>query len=146
MALLTLLAAGCASDSPDAPDADTLDVGCDLPEIESYARYYTVTLSGLDPDETYDLTCDAEWLELSSATVGQDGILEFHVDDNDLSEGRKSAIRVASQSDSGKTGTIEIYQKGLGDYDDNADTDPMADYRIGWGYNCLLYTSPSPRD
>lgn len=137
MALLTLLAAGCASDSPDAPDADTLDVGCDLPEIESYARYYTVTLSGLDPDETYDLTCDAEWLELSSATVGQDGILEFHVDDNDLSEGRKSAIRVASQSDSGKTGTIEIYQKGLGDYDDNADTDPMADYRIGWGYNAF---------
>ncbi len=135
MTLLALFAAGCAADSPDAPGAETLDVGCDLPEIESYGRYYTVTLSGLDPDEAYELTSDAEWLELSSATVGKDGILEFHVADNELPEGRRSAIRIASQSDPGKTGVIEIYQKGPGDYEDNADTDPMADYRIGWGYN-----------
>lgn len=133
--LLTLFAAGCAADSPDAPGAETLEVGCDLPEIESYGRYYTVTLSGLDPDEAYELTSDAEWLELSSATVGKDGILEFHVADNELPEGRRSAIRIASQSDPGKTGVLEIYQKGPGDYEDNADTDPMADYRIGWGYN-----------
>ncbi len=135
MTLLALFASGCAADSPDAPGAETLEVGCDLPEIESYGRYYTVTLSGLDPDEAYELTSDAEWLELSSATVGKDGILEFHVADNELPEGRRSAIRIASQSDPGKTGVIEIYQKGPGDYEDNADTDPMADYRIGWGYN-----------
>lgn len=135
MTLLALFASGCAADSPDAPGAETLEVGCDLPEIESYGRYYTVTLSGLDPDEAYELTSDAEWLELSSATVGKDGILEFHVADNELPEGRRTAIRIASQSDPGKTGVIEIYQKGPGDYEDNADTDPMADYRIGWGYN-----------
>lgn len=142
MALTAIMAAcclaGCSDDDLPGPGGeDTLGLTYDLPVVESCGRYYSFAVTPESgADGTIKITSGCDWLHLVTTTLPADGIVEFRTDDNDDATGRRASI-VFTAPDIDKTATIEIYQRGEGDYDDNADTDVMSDYRVGWGFNAF---------
>lgn len=129
--------AGCSDDDalPGAEGEDMLELTYELPVVESHGRYYSFTVTPGDAGNV-EITSDVDWLHLTSSTLPADGIVEFRTDDNDDVAGRRATL-VFRAPDLRKRAAIEIYQRGEGDYDDNADTDVMSDYRVGWGFNAF---------
>lgn len=135
--IAALCLAGCSDDDTmSGPDVeDKLELTYELPVVESHGRYYSFTVTPVDAGNV-EITSDAEWLHLTSSTLAADGIVEFRTDDNDDVAGRRATL-VFRATDIRKRTVIEIYQRGEGDYDDNASTDVMSDYRVGWGFNAF---------
>ena len=107
--------------------------------IECYERYYSLyTMQSGDIDTTLTLSTTAEWLTLMTGTLPNDGILQIRAEANALVKGRTADIVVTSTTNPSRTALLTIYQRGLGDYNENnADSDPLKDYRVGWGFNAF---------
>jgi hypothetical protein len=138
MAIITL--AACSDDDTSIEPGNELgELGLmyELPTIEKFGRYYAVDLSPVDSlTETIEISSDAEWLEVTTSTLPEDGILEFRTSDNEGVKGRKAYLTLTS-TETHRSQTIEIYQRGEGDYDTNSTGNVIDDFGVGWGYNAF---------
>lgn len=122
---------------PTSPDKELLQLTCNVSELATNARYHTLSIEGITDmkDSLYDLSVDATWIHLDCDTLTKDGIVEIWTEENDGVKGRRAILTVTSHNHPSVNGSIELYQKGLGDNTDNASDDPLSDFRIGWGMN-----------
>ena len=137
--LMVLLAlASCREDNPPLPTV-AWSITMDDNVVECYERYYSLyTIQSGDADTTLVLSTTADWLTLMADTLPDDGILQIHTEANTEVKGRTADILVTSVTNPEHSALLTIYQRGLGDYDDNStDTDPLSDYRVGWGFNAF---------
>lgn len=137
LALLFVLIS-CREEDTPLP-TDTWSITMDNNVIECYERYYSLyTMQSGDIDTTLTLSTTAEWLTLMTGTLPNDGILQIRAEANALAKGRTADIVVTSTTNPSRTALLTIYQRGLGDYNENnADSDPLKDYRVGWGFNAF---------
>ena len=137
LALLFVLSS-CREEDTPLP-TDTWSITMDNNVIECYERYYSLyTMQSGDIDTTLTLSTTAEWLTLMTGTLPNDGILQIRAEANALVKGRTADIVVTSTTNPSRTALLTIYQRGLGDYNENnADSDPLKDYRVGWGFNAF---------
>ncbi|MDE6009299.1 MAG: hypothetical protein K2G90_08845 [Muribaculaceae bacterium] len=131
--LVAALLSGCRSDSP-LEEEQSLCLTCAESVIESFGRYHTLHIEGL-PSDNFIFTLNQDWAAAETNTVGADGIIEFRVETNHSHLGRNLTITFSRPDNPVKRGEIMIYQKGLGEDGDNSDSDPMSDFRLGWGLN-----------
>ena len=137
--LMVLLAlASCREDNPPLPTV-AWSITMDDNVVECYERYYSLyAIQSGDVDTTLVLSTTADWLTLMADTLPGDGILQIHTEANTEVKGRTADIVVTSTTNPEHSALLTIYQRGLGDYDDNStDTDPLSDYRVGWGFNAF---------
>lgn len=107
--------------------------------FDSYARYYNLTVTQVGEKDTELLiSSNAGWLRFTRDTLAHDGILEFYAEANEDYRSRLAEIVITSATHPGRNAVVTIEQRGLGDYDDNAnDPDPLSDFRVGWGFNAF---------
>lgn len=122
---------GC---SDEISEVNGMSIECDLTKIESGARYHTLRLKGL-PSEGVSVHSDSEWIVPESESVGADGIVELWAEANTEYKGRTVTLIFTTHGAHPKEATFKIYQKGVGENDDNAADDPFSDFKIGWGMN-----------
>ena len=132
--LLAVLLSGCSSDSPLDDSRQSLHLICSESTIESLSRYHTFRIEGI-PSDDFIFTFDQDWAHAENNKVGTDGIIEFRVESNTSPHGRNLSLTFSSAANPALSGEIIIYQKGLGENGDNSDSDPLSDFRLGWGLN-----------
>jgi uncharacterized protein with PIN domain len=136
LVILTVLLGGCTKDDPLLPNEEGLQLTCNLKEVEPGARYHTLRVDGVPAETgTYITKVNAAWARLERDTLAEDGIMELWVEENTDVRRRSLQVTVSNVNDPFQSGTIEIFQKGLGESDENTSGDPLSDFRIGWGMN-----------
>lgn len=146
--LFTLLACAallsCHDDSIDEPQPANREwnvawsEGQTAAEIDIFGRYYSLytTMMGT-ADSTLLLSTTADWLTLASPTLPADGIIQVLAKANE-GTGRTADIVVSSAKDPALQVVLTLRQRGLDDDRINADdSDPISDYRVGWGFNAF---------
>lgn len=139
ISVVCLLAfSACQGDDDLVGTVSLFNLDFTIPEVESYGRYYTIAVKNLPTNETgFSLHTDAEWMTLTTDTIPDDGIIEFLTENNSEVAGRTGNIVLTSKAHPELQEGIEIYQKGLGDYDSNEECDPTVDNALGWGFSAF---------
>lgn len=132
--LWALLLSACSADTPAVEDPATIHLTCSESVIEPNGRYHTLMIDGL-PSENCCFSLSEDWAQAENNMVGSDGIIEIRVESNLTPLGRSLEIIFTSAETLAHIGEITLYQKGLGEDGENSDSDPMDDFRIGWGMN-----------
>ncbi len=134
--MLGMLLVSCSVEEPNlSDDLGPLPLSCEVPSIESYGRYYTLNIS--TSESGVKITSSSDWITVCADTVPVDGIVDIYIADNIEVNSRTGLITFESLNTPEKRTHIEITQKGLGDYDDNDDSSPLSDFRVGWGFNAF---------
>lgn len=139
--MLVLLLSSCSNDTPFVPDDANgkLNLTCEVGDIGTYASYHTLHIGGFPTDGNFTLGTDADWLRIESDTLAADGYVDIWVDENEDMQGRTAQLTLSNIDNPQQSGTIELYQMGLGDNGANAaDMNPLSDFRLGWGMNAFL--------
>lgn len=128
---------GCADSDEEAPSDMQLLIDCDVPDAETYCRYYTlcVAIKNLAND-VVTISSDAAWLIPQAEEWPDDGYIDVLVEENEANEGREAEI-IFTETSTGRIGKILFYQKGLNDADTNGSVDPEENRCVGWGYNAF---------
>ena len=102
-----------------------------LPRFASYERV-TVSLGGrTEADSVIAVSCDADWLSLTTTILPADGIVSLATTDNTGQQRRTATLTFAAAD--GRMATLSISQ--LSPSDDDANGDPRSDGYLGYGYD-----------
>ena len=124
-------------DGPETPWAISWADG-EEGQIDIHHRYYSLyTKQSGETDTTLLMTTDATWLQLMADTLPSDGILQVKAEANTGANGRTATIRLTSASHRDRTALLTLRQTGTNDQATNDSTDPMTDFRVGWGFNAF---------
>lgn len=137
---LLLLLTGCGSDEPITPDTGTLRLECNQSELASSARYHTLRISGAPFGDgvAYTVATDAGWLRLEGDSLPHDGVVELWAEANPNTSRRTATLTVARADNPAVSGMLQLVQRGDGEDGDNGLlSDPLSDFRLGWGLNAF---------
>lgn len=140
LVFLLLLLAGCGSDEPITPDVGTLRLECSQSELSSSARYHTLHISGAPFGDgvAYTVASDVGWLKLESDSLPHDGIVDLWAETNPNTARRTATLTVTRVDAPEVSGTLKLVQHGDGEDGDNGLlSDPLSDFRLGWGMNAF---------
>lgn len=135
--LLAVMAAfiSCSDDDFGTPEtglSGLLTLSESEVTLPAKGRYYTISIeTNNNSISNMTVMAGANWIELESDTVYQDGSIEFYVGDNDSIMSRTATITITAPS--GETTKCTITQKGLGDDESNSTDDTY--FYVGYGYN-----------
>lgn len=120
------------SSVPEGVDVKMLDAWSSVVPIEVKSNGEWVT----------ELTND-DWFYLSQENGKGNAIIRLYVLDNRTEQRKNGTIKIVTKD--GTSSTIEIQQKSIADYDDNAVLDTRGDirYAVGYGFNALKGEYPS---
>jgi hypothetical protein len=128
---------GCSDSDEVAPSDTQLLIDCEVPDAETYSRYYTLSIDIRNlEDSTVTISSDAAWLIPQVEVWPNDGYVDVLVEENDADEGREAEI-ILTETRTGRVGRISFYQKGLNDLDANGGGNSEGNVSIGYGYNAF---------
>ena len=138
----TLITA-CSDDDTPADEAWSIELIGDNTDgleavIDMFGRYYSInTAQNGNNDLSLALRSEAAWLTLMTDTLPADGILQLRAEANTEARERSASIYVESSDHPNRRAVITIRQRSEASYGDNADADPLSDYRVGWGFSAF---------
>jgi len=130
-----LVLTGCHDDvEPTPPPTELTATAVGDALLSRFASYESVAVSldgCTEADSIIAVSCDADWLSLSTSVLPADGLVSLATTDN-LSQQRRTATLTFAAAN-GRTATLDISQLSLSDDEENGD--PRSDGYLGYGYD-----------